>query len=108
LRIKNVSSSHPLQPLGTGAYDEHDWALLELPTNYCGVNEIRHPASETKHIVISVSRSIMPNNALLYVVTKRGLINAYSIAGSGTSINFFGSKVSQKVWAIQLTKLLGK
>jgi hypothetical protein len=51
---------------------------------------------------------MMPDNALLYVVTKRGLINAYSIAGSGTSINFFGSKVSQKVWAIQLTKLLGK
>ena len=105
--IKHLSSSQPLQSAG-GAYDGHDWALLELSTDNFGVNEIRDPSNEMNRIIIDGYRSIMLEDAPLYVITKRRILNARSIAGSGTSINFYGSEVSQKVWTIQLTKPLGK
>ena len=109
LTIKNISSSHPLQASTDDAYDEYDWALLELSDDYFGVNEIRLPAKkDMKHIFISGYQSIMRDNTQLCVVTRRGLLEAYSIAGSTTSINFFGSKVSQRVWSIQLSKPLGE
>lgn len=108
MKIKNISSSHPLQPLANGAYDEHDWALFELSTDLFGINEIRDLTDETKHTFIGSYRRIMLDNVHLYVVTRRGLLNAYSIAGSSTSVNFFGSKVPQNVWTIQLDKPLGK
>lgn len=108
LVIKNISSSHPLQPSTCEAYDEHDWALLEISNGHFGVNGIQLHKNGTKYLFIHGCQSYMEDGVELWVVTGRGLLKAYSSAGSATVVNFFGSIVSQKVWSIQLFEPLGE
>jgi hypothetical protein len=107
MAISAVSSDHPLRPAADEPYDEYDWALLQLENNMEPINIVEVPGGHGNHIFVGRCSESLLDNTKVWVVTRRGLLNAHATPGSATSINFPGSLVSQSVWSIQLSESLG-
>ena len=99
-RVTSISSQHPLRDFERTAFDDFDWALLQISdTKYHGMNGVLLDEINNRWLYFKDFGKSPPQKSIV-IATRRGPVEGIG-TGSSSSIMVTGSVRLRDVWSVQ-------